>query len=301
MDKRIAAKYKTQISEIKEVITSDPESVKIMADIIFPDISGCYDAKMGLMCMLANSTDNSLKRKRLHVLLHGVPGTGKSELSNVITSDFGGLKLTCDPKSSALKGDGRRGDGGVKLLHLYSGRPVVIHDIELTKDIDALRDVMEDGMYTLTSGGEHHEYEARCSVVGSSNDVHKISDAILSRFDLVYKFEIPTPAQSMDIVYDILNGGEQKCVDLQFKRLYINMVQEHEPEYAYREEASELYKEFFKKHGGKTGRYIQGIDRIAKALAKLKFSHITPETVELAMKMKLESEKVVTEATKGVK
>lgn len=283
----------TYTTKIREMITSSPECVRMMADVIFPMVSGCYDAKLGAMCMLASPRDCGSVRARLHVLYHGLPGTGKSQLSETITSDFGGLKLTCDPKSSALKGDGRRSDGGVKLLNLYSGHPVVIHDIELTKEIDTIRDVMESGSYTLTSGGQHVEYEAQCSILGSSNDITKISDAILSRFDLIYQFDTPSAAQSMDIVDDVLNEKDDFDVGIEFKRLYISMVQDHTPKYVEKDAIRELYKEFFDKHGGKTGRYIWGVDRVAKSLSKLHFSDVTPEHVEEALKMKLNTEAII--------
>lgn len=291
-----------ELEQELRALIQEPNTINEIADILFPGVSGYPEVKLGLMCLMANQWDAQDSRERIHVLLYGKPGTGKTALMSPLEENWGAKYISMDPSAASLKSDARRKDKGAQIFNKCDGGIVCIDDFELMSDKNTLRDIMEKGKYTDTKGGVDEEYNSHCRILAASNDLHKIPAPIISRFDLIFKFIHPNIHQSMDIVRQILNGGSDKPDSLPMLQHYIYLVQIHEPKTVQRNEIEMQFEDYFKKYGipteegeegGKEGRWINSIMRIAKALARLHLSDLGPEEVKCALAMKHKSDAVI--------
>ena len=268
-----------------------------MLDMVFPSISGYNDVKTCLLCLLANQWDGK-NRERLHILLYGKPGCGKTALMEPLEKNWGAIYLSMDPSGASLKGDSRKEDNGAKILNQADGRVVCIDDIELMKEMNVIRDVMERGSYTITKNGKHVEYDARCRFVAATNDIKKMPFPIVSRFDLVFNFSYPTIQQSIDILHSLLEDEEEDINNEALINHYFYLVQTHTPHVTNKAEVESIVRDNLEEFGadtgeGKEGRWMAGILRLAKANARIHLGDVGPEQIEWALMMKRNSDKVL--------
>ena len=273
-----------------------------MSPFICPDVIGHEDVKLGVLCCLASQWDTDDMRQRIHILMKGVKGTGKTMFINYLTRKWGALYLSGEAKRSSLKGDGRKDDGGVRLLTKYHGGIVCHDEIEGFKDIDTLRDVLEDGTYTDTRGGKHEVFPAQCRYVAAANDISKVSGPILSRFDLIYSFEVPTVDESIAIVRKKIAGINFPDTIDDTIRAYITVSRSIEPVLTAESEEeldakTEPFVEYFQSiEEGRSGRWVDSVLRLATSLARLRLSDtITARDIQEALEMRLCSDAALEE------
>lgn len=293
--------------KIREIVSSSDRTIPEIRELLFPTVAGYPDVKLSLMCLLANPYDGA-RRERIHVLLYGKPGCGKTALMEPLETNWGALYLSMDPSGASLKGDSRREDHGAKILNQSDGGIVCIDDIELMKDMNVLRDVMESGKYTITKNGIHVEYAARCRLIGATNDIKKVPKPIVNRFDLVHKFDAPTVNQSMEILKQMLRKEFDGADAGPLLQYYYYLAQSHDPQTIDEPEIQERFRAYFEANGepvtlgndseekeGKEGRWIAGVLRIAKGLARINLTTLGPEQITLALDMKRKSDLIITE------
>jgi len=286
-------------------LTNYDQAIPEIRELLFSGISGYPDVKLSLMCLLANPWDSAGSRERIHILLYGKPGCGKTALMEPLEAHWNALYLSMDPSGASLKGDGRREDHGVKILNQYDGGIICVDDIECMKDINVFRDVMEKGQYTMTKNGTHSEYDAHCRIIAATNAIEKVPKPIISRFDLIHKFDAPTVDQSMDILRSMLKKADDQVDPWGFLQYYYYLVHKHEPQITAESEIQDIFKQFFDAYGqplikssekeGKEGRWIAGVLRIAKALARLQLTDIGPYQISQSLEMKHKSDLIAME------
>lgn len=277
-----------------------PGTIETFEDLLFPGVAGYHEVKFGLLCLMANVWDGA-DRERIHVLLHGKPGTGKTALMWPLEENWGAKYISMDPSAASLKADARREDRGAMIFNKCDGGIVQVDDFELMKNKNLLRDVMERGTYSDSKGGIDDEYDAHCRIIAATNDLTRIPAPITSRFDLIFKFDAPTLQQSMDIVRQMLNTGENEIDYLPIMRHYIYLVQTHEPTTVEKDKIEKQFEKYFRKYGlptdngpgGKEGRWIATIIRLSKAIARIHLSDIGPDEIAQALRMKHDSDEVV--------
>jgi len=272
---------------------------------MFPGVAGYPDVKYGMMNMLVNQWDGTT-RDRIHILLYGKPGTGKTALMEPLETDHGALYISMDATAASLRGDGRKEDQGAKIFNECDGEIICIDDIEKMKNMDLLRDIMEKGVYTVTKGGTHVEYDGHCRIVAATNDIKRMPYPIRSRFDLVYMFKFPTLEQSMSIVHQMLRTDAEDSNPGPFLAHYINLAKSHEPETVEPNHIEDRFQNYFENYGiptddgepgGKEGRWVAGIFRLARAIARLNLDNLGPEQIAQALEMKHTSDEVLRSIT----
>lgn len=289
------------LDEVREILTEMAEGddfIQVVPEFFCPEVVGHNDVKLGVMCCLVNQWDTPDGRDRINILLKGQPGCGKTIFIDHLRDRWGALYLSGDAKKSSLKGDGRRSDGGIRLFAKYNGGIVAHDEIEEFSDINTLRDIMENGRYVDAIGGKYEEFEAQIRYVAAANDISKVPKPILSRFDLVYHFDMPSVEDSIRIAQYLIAGVKNLETTDEMIDAYISTAMNIDPVIRPRDidglgaKVKPFADHFESVDEGKSGRWIKSILRIAKALARLKLKdEVTAVEIEEAIEMRTASDK----------
>ncbi len=283
-----------------EIFSKEYDPFMCLPMVFCPEMVGRTDVKQGILCSLVNPLDTNIgksrrRRERIHVLLYGTVGTGKTIPLEYLSQSWGAIYISADPSAATLKGDARRANKGVQIFSAYNGGVICIDDIELMKDVDLMRDVMESGKYTLDKGGVHEDYDAQCRIIAATNDISDISPAILSRFDLIYDFELPNINESISIAKNLLEIDElHHDIELNYNFIesYIKIASQYVPQKENKGEIMEIMSQTFNRIGGRSGRWTASVYRISRAIAKIRMKPMGPMEVIEALNMKCRSDKV---------
>jgi len=259
---------------------------------VVPELEGCEDVKKALLLMLVSDDPHETKtaRKRIHIGLVGVPGTGKTVIGEAIERDFFAKYLTQDTSKASLKGDARKKDFGIQIFKKYHGGIIIFDEIELFQDRETLRDVMENGWVQINKAGMEEKYPARVRIIAGSNKFDNLSPALQDRLDFIFHFDIPTPEESKRIARKVvaIYAGRMFKEEIAKLKEYLNWIGNFSPAITEEEEhrINELFDSYFDLTGeGRTGRWISKVMRVAFAHAKLRKDDVKVRDVKVALKM----------------
>ena len=296
--------WELESATVKDIISSGSEYdlFSVLPHVFCEEHVGSMNVKRGLLAMLVSPYDLKMPggrtvRNRIHILLNGDPGTGKSDFIEHLSNSWGAKHISSPPSAASLKGDARRKDKGVQIFRQYNGGMVCIDDIELMGDSDTLRDVMERGRYSMTKGGIDEEYESQCRIIAATNDLTELSLPMLSRFDLIYNFDKPSIEETLEIAQALLDFDEGGVVYTggQLIQDHVKVSQSFIPGKRDKREMMACISKFLddRGRGGDTGRWISSVLRISRSIAKIRLCDMGPNDVVTALQMKAESDKVL--------
>jgi len=271
-------------------IIDEHDPLEYFSKLIAPEIAKCDNVKKAMLLMLVSKDQKDGIRHRIHIGLVGKPGTGKTLFMEWLERDFNAIYLTQDTTTSSLKGDARKLDYGIQLLKTADDRIICFDEIELMKDRETLRDVMEKGIVTYAKGGRLERYKARARVIVGSNSFKNLSPALMDRLDFIFEFDEPDKDEAKEIARKIVSMYSSEDYEDQkmILRGYIEWVRNFKPKITQeeKERIEGVFEEYFDYIGkGKTGRWIAKVMRIATAYAKLYKRDVKAEDVKVAIKM----------------
>ncbi|MBU1201748.1 MAG: ATP-binding protein [Nanoarchaeota archaeon] len=266
-------------------------------EFIAPHIIGLDDVKEAVMLQLF-ATD------KIHVLLLGDPGTGKTDILRAVDE--------LAPISSYGLGSGTSGVGltaalqgkevAKGLLPMADNGICCVDELNLmkTKDRGSLLNAMEKGFVTYDKGSKHVKFDARISLLATANPkgdkfVGKNPDiwlkqipfdtALLSRFHMVFFVRRPGQKEFVDIAKKIVNEREKNLDvgDSLFIRDYIEFS--HLVEVGFDEKLKTQIVEFAAKLKKDekdflveiSPRIVLGIMRLTKASARLELRRVVEQ------------------------
>ncbi|MBU0461088.1 MAG: ATP-binding protein, partial [Nanoarchaeota archaeon] len=270
----------------------------ILPSMIAPEIVGFDTIKKAVAIQL-------FSEERIHILLLGDPGTGKTKILSSATA--------LHPISSMGLGSGTSGAGlavTVKgnevqpgLLPMANGGLCAIDELNLMKDESraSLYNAMESGFVAYDKGGKHYKFDARISVLATANPKgdrfdgetpEKLSKqlpfdpALLSRFHLTFLVRRPDTEQFKHISRRIISGKKQHISeeDIIFVRQYIryaNQLKEPELPKRFEQEIVDFVGDIKQNEKNYlievSPRLVVGFTRMSKALARAELRALVEE------------------------
>lgn len=159
-----------------------------------------FEHLRGVLSLLLPYLRNSLAQARpsVNVLIHGAPGTGKTQLAKVLAVELGAelFEVSCEDE------DGDPVTGGRRLIAYRVAQQALARRRSLLL-FDEFEDVLGGGGFPLTGspGGSRKAWAHKVlesnpvPTLWLGNDIASIDAAVLRRFDLV--IEMPMPPQRL--------------------------------------------------------------------------------------------------------
>ena len=233
--------------------------------------------KKAILLSLASLMDKYGDRGRIHVLLHGKPGTGKSKLAHWVASKLGHAETSHRTTDVGLTGDARGEEITMGDLPLAHGEHLIIDELDKFDKSDryGLLEAMSDGKVTISAGGKKESFKAETTVISIANKLEKLSKVLRDRFDFVLECKIPSKEKGKDIIQGIVKDWRREKKDYSGKKLakYLSWVKEFTPKIkeGERKEISKVLSKYIDKKEDQEVRVrkYERYMRIAMAIARL--------------------------------
>ena len=280
-------------------IISKENPLEFLSKHICPYLVGTqWDMIRKCSLLMGVTNDRPNMRMRLHILLCGGPGTGKSEFLNWWRQKMDGVLINSELTSkSGLVGDARGKKIHPGLLHQSNGSVLLVDELDkmTTDDQNGLLQAMEEGEYIITKGKNRQSFQAEVRIIATCNDPNKIQKPLLDRFDFPFNVSRISRIQRAEYVSDIIDsfmGKNAKDYSLVVKA-YLNWAKNAKTWIDPLDEFK--IKNLIKKYIIETDANIEGISyrslefsilRIAYAIALLERSKIIESHIISAIELK---------------
>ncbi len=159
--------------------------------------------------LMGVTTDRPNLRMRLHILLCGGPGTGKSEFLGWWQQKMNGVLVNSELTSkTGLVGDARGKTIHPGLLARCNGLVLLVDELDKMsiEDQNGLLQAMEEGKYIITKGKNRQAFKAEVRVIATCNDMNKIQQPLVDRFDFPFKVARISRIKRAEYVSDIIDS-----------------------------------------------------------------------------------------------
>ena len=191
-------------------IIAKENPIEFLSKHICPYLVGTqWDIIRKCALLLGVTNDRPNLRMRLHILLCGGPGTGKSEFLGWWQQKMNGVLINSELTSkTGLVGDARGKTIHPGLLAQCNGSVLLADELDKMSvtDQNGLLQTMEEGGYVITKGKNRQVFKAEVRVIASCNDLAKIQQPLVDRFDFTFKVERVSRIQRAEYVSDIIDS-----------------------------------------------------------------------------------------------
>lgn len=180
---------------------------------VAPGMAERRRARTAVLLMLASPGDRGGHRGRLHVLLPGEPGTGKSVLRDWVRHTFSGsVSISPDSSEAGLRYDANLHEPGA--LHQAHGGVLCIEELDKFKksERDALYEAMSEGIYEVKKSGIDQEFQAETRVLAVCNDT-PFKPAFLDRFDFYIEMDGYDESDTLTVTERVYSDFRRSFID----------------------------------------------------------------------------------------
>jgi len=276
------SKYKENFEEL----VKQHDMLDYWAKFINPKVTGLEHVKKAILLSIASTNDRHGDRGRIHVLLHGDPGTAKTELMMWL-HHFLGAKFTTHRSSDAgLMGGAIGNELVMGALPRADGHVICIDELDKfqKKDYAGLLEAMSDGRVTITlmKGEAEKTFKARVRVIAGCNKLDRFPPELLDRFDFKIHLTSPDKDDEKKIMEERIDTWfmEKPSYDGKELRAFLKWISDFEPKIPdeTRKIAKKLMKIYIDMKEEEKGniRRDESILRVAYTIAKLNRRNVTP-------------------------
>lgn len=191
-------------------IVAQENPLEFLSKHICPYLVGTqWDTIRKCALLMGVTNDRPDLRMRLHILLCGAPGTGKSEFISWWQQKMGGALINSELTSkTGLVGDARGKKITPGLLARNNGSILLVDELDKmsAEDQNGLLQAMEEGEYVITKGKNSQVFKAEIRIIATCNDLNKIQRPLVDRFDFPFKVEKISRLQRADYVSNIIDS-----------------------------------------------------------------------------------------------
>jgi len=289
--------HRDQINQLLTELVKKQDPLNYFSRYLFPEVIGeQYDfVRKAVLLSLATHRDVK-KRSRIHVLLIGPPGSGKTEILLWLQRKLNAYFVNAEYASKVgLAGDARGKEVTPGALAEADGMMLAIDELDKMKaqDQSALLQAMEEGQYTIIKGKHRERFRAEVRVIAAANDINRIQKPLRDRFDFVIELKVPSKeerAENAPVLVDQFFGNYE-APEEEILHEYLAWIRDFEPSV----ENAERIKDVIKSYIRLTSQDLSEVSyrslelsilRVAYALAKLQKSDVNPEHTVRAITLK---------------
>jgi len=279
----------SQQQRFEEIANSDENAIELLWEEVAPHMAQRERARKAALLCLASHADKAGMRGRLHLLMVGPPGTGKTELRNWVRSNFPDAH-GIGPKSSeaGLKGDASGDELTPGALSMAHGGILCIEELDKfsKSERDALYGSMSEGEYEINQAEIRRLIQAEIRAIATCNSTDPFKPAFRDRFDFVVEMDEYDAAETVQVSDKLMDGfmsafvNGEVAADEQLLPAYLRWIAPYEPGAAegYQETVGKM-KNHLIRRCGLTGsiREKQSWLRTAYTIAKLNRRDMIPD------------------------
>lgn len=191
-------------------IVANENQLEFLSKHICPYLVGSqWDIIRKCSVLMGVTNDRPNMRMRLHILLCGGPGTGKSEFLGWWQQKMKGVLINSELTSkTGLVGDARGKTIYPGLLAQSNGSVLLVDELDKMSidDQNGLLQTMEEGEYIITKGKNRQAFKAEVRVIATCNDINKIQQPLVDRFDFPFKVVRVSRIQRAEYVSNIIDS-----------------------------------------------------------------------------------------------
>jgi len=273
-------------------LIEEHEPIDFFSELLFPNVVGKqYDEvrKAVLLSMVSHASMGA--RTRIHILLVGPPGTGKTIILLWLQSALDAYFVDAQYASKVgLTGDASGKEIVPGALVEADGNIMAIDELDKMSTVDqsALLQSMEEGRYRIIKAKRRDTFNAEVRVVAGANETTKIQRPLLDRFDFVFRLEPPSREERAENSPKLIDQffGETDDSEVDLLNEYLSWLADYKSETS--EEEIKKMKTVVKSYINLTSKDISqvsyrslelGLLRSANALAKLSKKNIGAEDI----------------------
>lgn len=271
----------------EESATSELGALSWLWREVCPSMSRRQRARMAVALAIASEGDRNSIRGRIHVLLKGKGGTGKTTLKDWVKHVMpDAIGIGPDSSNAGLRYNANTGERGA--LSQADGGILCIEELDNfgRAEHDALYEAMSEGYFEVSKGQVKGAIPANIRVVAVANDLSEFAGPLLDRFDFIIDMDAYNADDTVEVTGALYDNFREGYVydNLSHERpiypQYLSWISSFRPEYPEGEhERIKRCLEHLVRDGNLVGdiREKEAYMRAAFVMAKLDQSPITAE------------------------
>jgi len=221
------------IQQFEKLISEGTDMLDYWNKWINPKIEGMAPVKKALLLSMASHGDKFGDRGRIHVLMHGDPGSAKSQLMNWIVYQIGAKFCSQRTSKVGLTADASGDEIVLGALPKAHKGIICIDELDkfTDKDRQGLLEAMEEGKVQIDVGKHSQHLDAEVRAIAAANRLTHFSPELLDRFDFKFELKAPVGENEKKITCSIVDHWfeDKEGYDGFDLKNYLNWIRDFEP------------------------------------------------------------------------